>query len=74
MTRTRVETSPTIDYLLIIAVAALIIVGLMMVYSTTFYLGYQLYNQPTYFFVRQLIWVALGVGALVLMARIEYHT
>ncbi len=74
MTRTRVEASPTIDYLLIIAVAALIIVGLMMVYSTTFYLGYQLYNQPTYFFVRQLIWVALGVGALVIMARIEYHT
>lgn len=74
MIRTRTEASPTIDYLLIIAVAALIIVGLMMVYSTTFYLGYQLYNQPTYFFVRQLIWVALGVGALVIIARIEYHT
>lgn len=74
MTRTRIEASPTIDYLLIIAVAALIIVGLMMVYSTTFYLGYQLYNHPTYFFVRQLIWVALGVGSLLVMARIEYHT
>ena len=74
MTRTRLENRPTIDYLLIISVVALIIVGLMMVYSTTFYLGYELHDQPTYFFVRQLIWVSLGITVLFFMARIEYHT
>ena len=65
--------NPSIDYLLVITVAALTIIGLMMIYSTTFYLGYQLHNQPTYFFLRQLVWVGLGVVALLVMARIEYH-
>ncbi|OQY27169.1 MAG: hypothetical protein B6243_13310 [Anaerolineaceae bacterium 4572_5.2] len=65
---------PSIDYLLLITVAALTIIGLMMIYSTTFYLGYQLHDQPTYFFLRQLVWVGLGVVALLVMARIEYHS
>lgn len=70
----RQETpAPPIDYLLVITVSALTIIGLMMIYSTTFYLGYQTHDQPTYFFVRQLVWVALGIGALVFMARVEYH-
>lgn len=68
------ETTPKYDYLLIIAVAALLIVGLMMVYSATFALGYQLYGQPTYFFIRQILWMALGVTAMIVIARIEYHT
>lgn len=62
------------DYLLIIAVAALLIVGLMMIYSATFALGYQLYDQPTYYFIRQLLWVGLGSLVLIVCARIEYHT
>jgi cell division protein FtsW len=74
MTTRNATNAPSIDYLLIVAVAALTTIGLMMIYSTTFYLGYQLHDQPTYFFLRQLIWVSLGVGALVVMARIEYHT
>jgi cell division protein FtsW len=74
MIRTRSEAASPIDYLLVTTVAAVLIVGLMMVYSTTFYLGYELHGQPTYFFVRQLIWVALGITALFVMARIEYHT
>ncbi len=70
---TKRSSSPSIDYLLVITVAALTIIGLMMIYSTTFYLGYQLHDQPTYFFLRQLVWVGLGVVALLVMARIEYH-
>ncbi|UCC88580.1 MAG: putative lipid II flippase FtsW [Anaerolineales bacterium] len=68
------ETTPKYDYLLIVTIAALLIVGLMMVYSATFALGYQLYGQPTYFFVRQLLWAGLGLIAMVVAARIEYHT
>lgn len=62
------------DYLLIVAVVALNIVGLMMIYSTTFYLGYQLHDEPTYFFLRQVLWLGIGTVALIVMARIEYHT
>jgi len=62
------------DYLLIITVAALLIVGLMMIYSATFALGYQLHEQPTYYFIRQLLWMGIGLLALIISARIEYHT
>jgi cell division protein FtsW len=62
------------DYVLIITIAALLIVGLMMIYSATFALGYQLYDQPTYYFIRQLLWVGLGVLVLIVFARIEYHS
>ena len=62
------------DYLLIITVAALLIVGLMMIYSATFALGYQLHEQPTYYFIRQLLWMGIGLLAMIISARIEYHT
>jgi cell division protein FtsW len=62
------------DYLLIITVVALLIVGLMMIYSATFALGYQLHQQPTYYFIRQLLWMSIGLLALIICARIEYHT
>ena len=54
--------------------AALLIVGLMMIYSATFALGYQLHNQPTYYFIRQLLWMSIGLLALIIFARVEYHT
>jgi cell division protein FtsW len=62
------------DYLLIVTVVALLIIGLMMTYSATFALGYQLHEQPTYYFIRQLLWAGLGVLALIIFAHIEYHT
>lgn len=74
MTHTKVDDLPKYDYLLIINVAALLIVGLMMIYSATFALGYQLYHQPTYYFIRQLLWAGLGLLVLIVFARIEYHT
>lgn len=61
------------DYVLILAVAALLILGLMMVYSSTFDMAYLNYDNPNYFFFRQLIWAALGLGVLIALARIDYH-
>ena len=61
------------DYVLILVVAALLILGLMMVYSSTFDMAYVEYGNPNRFFIRQLLWVILGVGALVAFARIDYH-
>lgn len=68
------EDAHKFDYLLIITVAALLILGLMMIYSATFALGYQLHGQPTYYFIRQLLWMSLGLLALIIFARVEYHT
>ncbi len=70
----KTESSHKYDYLLIVIIAALLIVGLMMVYSATFVLGYQLYGQPTYFFIRQALWMGIGLLAMIITAMIEYHT
>ena len=64
---------PKLDYLLVLIVATLLVIGLMMVYSSSFDLAYRVYGQPTYFFIRQLIWAALGVVGMAFMAWIEYR-
>jgi cell division protein FtsW len=74
MTPTKTDDSHKYDYLLIITIAALLIVGLMMIYSATFALGYQLYDQPTYYFIRQLLWMGVGLLVMIIFARVEYHT
>jgi cell division protein FtsW len=61
------------DYLLLVIVAALLIIGLMMVYSATFDLAYKEYEQPTYFFIRQVLWATIGLVVILVMARIRYH-
>ena len=73
MTLSKADDSPRFDYLLIITIAALLIVGLMMIYSATFALGYQLYDQPTYYFIRQLLWTGVGLLVMIILARTEYH-
>jgi cell division protein FtsW len=79
------ETSPTakpaakksfglpFDMPLLVTVGALLIFGLMMVYSSTFDWSYQAYGSPATIFMRQLQWVALGVICMLLAARIDYH-
>lgn len=62
------------DYLLVVVIAALLLVGLMMIYSATFALGYQVHGQPTYYLMRQSLWAAIGILAMIIIARIEYHT
>jgi cell division protein FtsW len=74
MPPSKTDDSHKYDYLLIITVAALLIVGLMMIYSATFALGYQLYDQPTYYFIRQLLWMGVGLLVMIIFARVEYHT
>ncbi|MEA3459989.1 MAG: FtsW/RodA/SpoVE family cell cycle protein, partial [Chloroflexota bacterium] len=61
------------DYMLLFIVIALLIIGLMMVYASTFYMGYEGYGQPTYFLLKQLVWAAIGLVGLAAMARIDYH-
>jgi cell division protein FtsW len=74
MSQPKAEDAHKYDYLLIITIAALLIMGLMMIYSATFALGYQLYGQPTYYFIRQLLWMGIGLLVMIVFARIEYHT
>jgi cell division protein FtsW len=61
------------DYVLILVVAALLILGLMMVYSSTFDMAYVYYDNPNHFLTRQLVWTVLGVGVMVVLAWIDYR-
>jgi cell division protein FtsW len=61
------------DYLLILIVIALLLIGLMMVYSSSFPLAYSLYEDSTYFLIRQGVWAAMGLVIMALLMRFEYH-
>ena len=60
------------DYPLIVIVVALLLIGLMMVFSASFNLATEIHDDPAYFFIRQVVWLALGGIVLMLLARVEY--
>jgi cell division protein FtsW len=70
-----VNIAPRYDLLLVVAVVALLIIGLMMVYSATTFasMNHQLDDDPNAYFVRQLMWLGLGLVTMVALARIKYQ-
>jgi cell division protein FtsW len=69
--RARLRTTQ-MDYILLLSVAALLLIGLMMVYSTTFDWSFAETANPLSFFLRQTMWVALGLVGMVTLAHIDY--
>ncbi len=69
---TQGKTWPRLDYILAITAGALLVMGLMMVYSSTFDLAYQAKGQPAYYLIRQVMWVAFGLAVLLGLARLDY--
>lgn len=68
------EFTKRIDYPLIIILASLLLIGLLMIYSSSFDFAYRYLDQPTYFFGKQIIWTLLGVAGMIVMMSIDYHT
>jgi cell division protein FtsW len=64
---------PGVDPVLIGAVGLLLAVSAFMVYSASLVVAYNEFNDDTYFLIRQLIWIALGVVAMSILARLDYH-
>ena len=63
-----------IDLILFAAVVALAIFGLLMVYSaSTDYSVVVLGEYPTYMFIRQVAWLLLGAGVVLVLAFMDYH-
>jgi cell division protein FtsW len=60
------------DYVLILAVIGLVVIGLMMVYSATFDWSYQTYQSSFRIASRQFLWVGIGTVALVVVAFVPY--
>lgn len=63
----------TPDYWLLATVGALVIIGLVMLYSSSFAIAAEKYGSPMFFLGKQLLWVVIGaVGALITM-RLDYR-
>ena len=71
--RIRPATRFQFDYWLLLTVAGLLILGLMMVYSTTFDYGLLFKEEPTYYFQRQFVAMLLGLTGLLLIMQFDYH-
>ncbi len=80
----RIHPSRGMDYMLgsltqnydapaFILMFILIAFGVVMVFSAGYYTTTNNYGDPYYYLKRQLIWVALGTGALVFFAKVDYH-
>jgi len=60
------------DYMLAIVVVVLLLVGLLMVYSTTFDWSYLESGQPFRYAGRQAQWLLLGCAVVVILASVDY--
>ena len=69
--RRRVGRAP--DYVLILVVVTLLLLGLLMVYSTTFDRGYRVTADSFYHVKRQALWVVLGIGLALVLASLDYQ-
>lgn len=62
------------DYWLALSVAGLLVIGMLMIYSTTFDYGVLLQDgDATYYFRRQLLALAIGLVAVLVIMQFDYH-
>ncbi|MGH7639858.1 MAG: putative lipid II flippase FtsW [Candidatus Dormibacteria bacterium] len=64
---------PELDVWLLLVTLALCGLGLIMVYSASQALAYTDYGNPAYFVERQILWMTLGLIALGVCAKVDYH-
>ncbi len=61
------------DVPLLLVVIALILFGMLMVYSASADYSFQVYGSSSYLFMRQLRWLGLGSLVMIGMALLDYH-
>ena len=54
-------------------VLGLVVLGLLMVYSSSFAVGLLAYDNANYFVLRQALWAAIGIGGMLVLMRLDYH-
>src|SRR6266540_684275 len=62
-----------VDMPLVLAVIALLVFGLIMLYSASFDFSFNVYGSSTYMFLRQVRWLAVGVILAVALSLFDYH-
>jgi cell division protein FtsW len=78
--RSRTELKPdspsydlAIDIPFLSIVAALLVFGLLMLYSASWDVSWQAFKDVNFFFSRQLIWLVIGLAAAVFLYFMDYH-
>ena len=56
-----------------ITVAVLVLVGIVMVFSSSAVYALEKYNDSYYFLKRQAVWCLLGTGVLLVVKNLDYH-
>jgi cell division protein FtsW len=73
MKRLRLPTHTGYDLMLLSVVLALLAIGLAMVYSASGIRALDAQDDPRSFLLQQSVWVAIGLVAMLVVARIDYH-
>ena len=63
----------SIDYALFGAAAALLAIGVVMVYSASAIYAEKTFGRPLYFFQRQFLWAIVSMFAMGVMSRLDYN-
>src|ERR1700690_3649819 len=62
-----------VDLPLLVITIALVVFGLVMMFSASWDYSLQQYGSATYMFVHQLVWLAIGIVAAYALSRFDYH-
>lgn len=61
-----------IDYPIMFTTLLLVCVGIVMVFSASFYYAQQKFDDSYYFFKRQGLWAIIGLGGMIFMSNFDY--
>jgi cell division protein FtsW len=70
--RNNSRAQPSADWFFIAVVGVLVVLGLVMAYTTTFFWSATSEGSPVVIFGKQLLYVAIGIVGFVLLSRIDY--
>src|SRR5512144_1715212 len=62
-----------VDIPLVLTVIALLVFGLIMLYSASFDFSFNEYGSSSYMFMRQVQWMALGIVVAFVASLFDYH-
>jgi cell division protein FtsW len=72
--REKVAAPPRgVDIALLLTIVALLVFGLVMLYSASWDFSLGAYGDPMQMFSRQVVWMGLGIFGAALLARFDYH-
>lgn len=63
----------TVDLPLLLVMIALLVFGLLMVFSASWDFSLAVYGEPMRMFNRQVLWMALGLVIAYILSRVDYH-